>query len=582
MKYNRHIAIGIFLIIFLTVCFFVYKSSKNIKNDNPPKEFIEDTSSTVSTVIVPHHDLDKADREELFSKIQGNIKAKTVVLVSTNHFDTGSKNILTTNKLWELSNGTISSNSNIVDSIVESGITLNDENAFSEEHGIKNILPDIKQYFPKADIVPIIIKSGTKDEDIAKLNDVLVENCNDDCLLVGSVDFSHYQPGGLAQIHDDLSIRVLNNMDTEKLSRAEVDSKETLRLAISWAKANKTEQFNLYKNTNSGNIENNRDGESTSYVLGYYSKGDISKKNDSFTFMIGGDMMFDRNIEYHFQGDKLVDVMSNFGDRVFSGVDVALTNLEGPINPVPLVPETNHSMVFNFQPNTVDVLSWLGVNAVSLANNHTLNNGAKGLANTKKVLLENNISFIGQDATFNEESVKTFENGGDIKLSVIALDCLNTSTDLKSIIKKQKDRGSLVAIIPHWGTEYEQTHSRSQEILAHAWIDAGADFVFGGHPHVIQDAEIYKGKPIFYSLGNLLFDQDFSPETQRGLVVAAKIDKNGTELVLLPTVSKKYKPQLLKGSEKTAFLKKFRMFLSAPEVDQGYGYDTIKIENDIL
>ena len=99
-------------------------------------------------------------------------------------------------------------------------------------------------------------------------------------------------------------------------------------------------------------------------------------------------------------------------------------------------------------------------------------------------------------------------------------------------------------IFPHWGTEYEQTHSISQEKLAHAWIDAGADFVFGGNPHVIQDAEVYKGKPIFYSMGNLLFDQDFSPETQRGLVIAVKINKDGTKLVLLPTISKNYQPKI--------------------------------------
>jgi poly-gamma-glutamate synthesis protein (capsule biosynthesis protein) len=220
----------------------------------------------------------------------------------------------------------------------------------------------------------------------------------------------------------------------------------------------------------------------------------------------------------------------------------------------------------------------LGINAVSLANNHTLNNGAKGLANTKKVLPENGIAYIGQDAVFNDESVKTFENGGNIKLSVITIDCLNTNDDITPTIKKQKDLGNKVLIFPHWGTEYEQTHSFSQEKLAHAWIDAGADFVFGGHPHVIQDAELYKGKPIFYSMGNLLFDQDFSPETQRGLVVAVKINPDGVQLVLLPTISKSYQPQLLSGTEKTNFLSKFRKYLGAPEmIEKNYGYDTINL-----
>lgn len=579
MKYNRPIAFIILLILIAGVCFFVAQPDHRNVIENIVQNKSEKLKKNISAIVVPHHDLDKVDREQLFSNISGDISVKTIVLVSTNHFNTGNANILTTKKEWQLSTGSILANTDITAALVNAKVAMEDENAFSEEHGIKNLLPDITQYFPKTNLVPIIIKPGTSDEEIAKLNQSLAENCKEDCLLVGSVDFSHYQPGAIASIHDDLAIRALNNLEEEKLIRSEVDSKETLRLTILWAKGQETEKFNLFKNTNSGLIENNRDGESTSYVLGYYSKGEVEPKNDSFTFMIGGDMMFDRNIEYHFQGDKLVNVMKNFGDRVFAGTDLSIVNLEGPINPAPLVPETNHSLVFNFQPNTVDVLKYMGVNAVSLANNHTLNNGQKGLSNTKKVLPENGIAYVGQDAVFNDESVKIFENGGAIKLAVITIDCLNTNNDLTATIKKQKDLGNKVLVYPHWGTEYEQIHSSSQEKLAHSWVDAGADFVFGGHPHVIQDAEVYNGKPIFYSMGNLLFDQDFSPETQRGLIVAVKMSSDGTELVLLPTISKSYQPQLLSGTEKTSFLTKFRKYLGASEIEKSYGYDTIMLDN---
>lgn len=574
MKLKRPIAFIVFLFLVALACFFVSKP------DNRFKKFVNETIEpeyNISVVVVPHHDLVRNDRREMLDKINDKVTIETIVLVSTNHFNTGTDNILTTKKEWQLSTGTILPKMEVVNVLINSNNAKEDENAFLEEHGIKNILPDILEYFPKTNIVPIIIKPGTPEDKIEELQRTLSESCNNDCLLVSSVDFSHYQPGALAENHDDLSIRILSNLDTNSLERAEVDSRETLRLTILWAKAKETEQFNLFKNTNSGEIENSRDGESTSYILGHYSKGDKKIIDDSFTFMIGGDMMFDRNIEYHFQYDKLGDVMKNFGDRVFLGTDLSITNLEGPISPVVRVPETNHSLVFNFQPNTVDVLKYMGVNAVSLANNHTLNNGQKGLANTKKVLPENGIAYVGQDAVFNDESVKVFENGGQIKLTVIAVDCLNTSDDLGPTIKKHKELGNKVLIYPHWGTEYEPIHSYSQEKLAHAWIDAGADFVFGGHPHVIQDAEVYKGKPIFYSLGNLLFDQDFSPETQRGLIVAVKMNLEKTELVLLPTISKKYKPELMRGTEKTSFLTKFRKYLGAPELPKTYGYDKIEL-----
>ena len=69
-----------------------------------------------------------------------------------------------------------------------------------------------------------------------------------------------------------------------------------------------------------------------------------------------------------------------------------------------------------------------------------------------------------------------------------------------------------------WGDEYQKHNSR-QEKLAHEAIDSGADIIVGAHPHVAQDVEIYKDKPIMYSLGNFMFDQYFSQETMGGLVV---------------------------------------------------------------
>ena len=84
----------------------------------------------------------------------------------------------------------------------------------------------------------------------------------------------------------------------------------------------------------------------------------------------------------------------------------------------------------------------------------------------------------------------------------------------------------------------------------------------GGHPHVIQDAEIYKEKLIFYSHGSLLFDQTFSEETQRGLIITGKILEGMLmELILLPTISQKYKSNSMGGEEKADIITKFHQFL---------------------
>ena len=67
----------------------------------------------------------------------------------------------------------------------------------------------------------------------------------------------------------------------------------------------------------------------------------------------------------------------------------------------------------------------------------------------------------------------------------------------------------------HWGAEYNENFTKTQQEQAHQIIDAGADVIFGSHPHVVEPMEEYKGKIIFYSLGNFVFDQLFSEKTSK-------------------------------------------------------------------
>jgi poly-gamma-glutamate synthesis protein (capsule biosynthesis protein) len=79
-------------------------------------------------------------------------------------------------------------------------------------------------------------------------------------------------------------------------------------------------------------------------------------------------------------------------------------------------------------------------------------------------------------------------------------------------------------VYAHWGLEYSKTPGEDLKETAHALIDQGADLIIGSHPHVIQEKEIYRGKRIYYSLGNFIFDQYFRPATRRGLAVKVVID----------------------------------------------------------
>ena len=92
-----------------------------------------------------------------------------------------------------------------------------------------------------------------------------------------------------------------------------------------------------------------------------------------------------------------------------------------------------------------------------------------------------------------------------------------------------------VVVMPHWGVEYSRERTLTQQKLAHAWIDVGADLVVGSHPHVVEPIEVYKGRAIFYSLGNFVFDQGFSKQTQEGLGVGVSFKTDGVAFSLLPT-----------------------------------------------
>ena len=129
------------------------------------------------------------------------------------------------------------------------------------------------------------------------------------------------------------------------------------------------------------------------------------------------------------------------------------------------------------------------------------------------------------DPNTNDRQSVLRKEAGQIKVSIIVVNALNGTDGVNELVKQEKAESRLVIIFPHWGNEYQTTHSSNQEKLAKEWIGAGADLIIGSHPHVVQDAQIIDKKLVIYSLGNFVFDQYFSDETQTGLIVGGKITK---------------------------------------------------------
>ncbi len=104
------------------------------------------------------------------------------------------------------------------------------------------------------------------------------------------------------------------------------------------------------------------------------------------------------------------------------------------------------------------------------------------------------------------------------------------ATYVKQDVKAARKAGADVVIVfPHWGTEYDPTPFASQQKLARMALDSGADMVIGNHAHWAAAMEVYKGKQIWYALGNFVFDQTWSEPTMEGITL--ELTFRGKDLV---------------------------------------------------
>ncbi|MFH0969794.1 MAG: CapA family protein [Patescibacteria group bacterium] len=250
-------------------------------------------------------------------------------------------------------------------------------------------------------------------------------------------------------------------------------------------------------------------------------------KEDVYILFVG-DLMFDRSIR-EFTNRKGNDFIFEKISDFLKGNDLVVANLEGPITDnksvsVGTTPGQKGHFIFTFDKSLADTLAKNNIKLVSLGNNHVLNFGVDGLDQTKKYLTENGIDYFGDPKNKENNSIVKEING--IKIGLVNYNQFGgiSVEEVNKNIEMLRNTVDIVVIYAHWGKEYEKNPSDKIKNLAHNFVDAGADLIIGSHPHVVQNMEEYKGKRIYYSLGNFIFDQYFSAETMNGLAVRIKID----------------------------------------------------------
>ncbi len=254
--------------------------------------------------------------------------------------------------------------------------------------------------------------------------------------------------------------------------------------------------------------------------------------------------------------------------------DITFANLENPIAEGAKMPETG--LLFRADPEMAPVLRAAGFDIVSLANNHMTDRWEEGLLRSREILWNAGIANVGAGANETEAHAPAYLDVHGKRVAFLAYGdprfakqvkfataeqpgiALANVEHMKTDIASAKANADVVIVSLHAGIEYRNTPDLTQQALAHGAIDAGADLVLGHHPHHIQPIEHYNGKYIAYSLGNFVFDQEWSQETSQGVVLRFTFDGNNViDITATPIIiDKNTQPRLASDEEAEAILER--------------------------
>ena len=247
--------------------------------------------------------------------------------------------------------------------------------------------------------------------------------------------------------------------------------------------------------------------------------------------------------------------------KLFRGAELAIANHEQPVTESAAVHSSGTR--FSGKPELTKIFTRAGIDFLSLANNHIGDYGADGIADTRRILRNNDISFGGAGKDLDQARKVRFLEARGTQVAIIpcldivriywagegkagATPCVDQYIR-KDIRKARRAGADVIIIFPHWGVEYTRQPLGSMRKHAAGWVDAGADLVIGGHSHVAGSIEDIDGTPVLYSLGNLIFDQHWSTNTMESALLEATF--HGGDLLEL-----RLRPYIIHNTSQPNFL----------------------------
>lgn len=324
-----------------------------------------------------------------------------------------------------------------------------------------------------------------------------------------------------------------------------------------------------------------------------YAKEAFGEETVTITF--AGDILFDPSYSV------MAKVLQNGGD-IGNGIapdligemqsaDIMMLNNEFAYSDRG-TPTPEKQFTFRARPDSVSYLTELGVDIVSLANNHAYDYGEQALLDTMQILRDEGIPYVGAGVNIEEASAPVYFIINDIKIAFISatqierLDnpdtkgateispgvfrCFN-GEKLMQTVAEAKAESDFVIVYVHWGTENQEETDWAQNKQAPELVEAGADLIIGDHPHILQRIDIIDGVPVIYSLGNFWFN---SRQIDTGMVKVTISEEGLQSFQFIPCIQNNCRTSLLEGEEKARVLGEMRRMSQSVQIDED-GYLTL-------
>lgn len=299
--------------------------------------------------------------------------------------------------------------------------------------------------------------------------------------------------------------------------------------------------------------------------------------------LFAGDVyLSDHVLEAYDAAGGIDGVLSQGYQAEIRAADYFVTNEEFPFS-TRGTPAPDKQFTFRVHPEKVKLMQEMGIDLVTLANNHVLDYGRDAMLDTIDTLDHVGIRHVGAGKNLAEArkpaivelNGRTFAFIGATRVypeadwaagtdSAGMFSAYDGGAALAEEVKAAKQQADYVIAYVHWGIEREEMPNEVQKSIAHRLVDAGADLVVGAHPHVLQGLEYYQGVPIAYSLGNFVFGSSI-PSTA---LLQADVDDEGIRLRLIPGTSAAGYTRKLDDAEKiAAFYEKMSGLSSGVKID---------------